>query len=95
MNFGIVRRLKMPWRKSLNTTASTGLARRMRQLLQNVVGNRPVIQSIELEETIAASNDRILVDGRSGWIDDGATFDAGLLQVAQHEVLDCVVTQDG
>src|SRR5215471_20845477 len=71
-----------------------GAVRRMRQLLQNVIGDGPVIERVELQKPVAARDDGILVYGRPCRIDDGAAFDTGLLQVGQHEVLVCVVTEN-
>jgi hypothetical protein len=58
-----------------------GVAYRMRQLLQDMVGDRTVIQSIELQKAIAARDDCILVHSRSGRIDDRTTLNASLFKV--------------
>ena len=65
------------------------------QLAEHDVGNRAVVERIDLEQTVAADNDRVLVHGRSGLVDDGVELDAGRFEVVGHKILELVVAQHG
>ena len=93
---GMVRRLKMPWRKSANTTASAGtFLDRPGDLFEYLVGDRTVVERVDLEKPVAPDDDRILVDRRPGRSITACTSTPAFLQVVDDEVPVAVVAEHG
>src|SRR5882672_2519185 len=63
--------------------------------LENLVGNRAAVQRIDLEQAVAARDDRVLVGGGSRLIDDLAADHAAAPEAFEDEVLERIVAEDG
>ena len=89
-------RLKMPWRKSReHHDVGRRLADLLGERVLDALGDRAVVERVDLEQLVAAGDDRVLVRGRPGAVDDRHAFDAGRGQVLEHEFGQRVVAEHG
>ncbi len=71
------------------------LADLLGQLLDDRIGDRAIVQRVDLEHPIVAAHEGVLVRGRAGMIQDRLGVDARLAQALQHEILEAVLAEDG
>ena len=68
---------------------------RLGQFQHDLIGDRAVVERVDLQKPIAAGNDRVLVGGRPGLVDDRLALDAGLAQALEDEILQRILAEHG
>ena len=61
----------------------------------DILGDRLVVERVDLEEPVTTGHNSVLVGGRPRPVDHGAAVDRTFRQPVEHEVLQAIITDDG